>query len=246
MMRLPFAFWKSAGGTYDPATLSLDGWYRASYGGSPWSPTASAGTSGANGTLVTSGVAPSVGTAVNALAPAAFNGSTQALVAGTAVTTAMISAGSMTLIALFKGAAAVAAAANFYEDPAMITDGGGGGNIGLVYTASGVRAGVFQGASNQTTSIALATGVWAMCAMRFDGSNVKCRVSQASGTTDATPVASGNPAFGSALFFGKNYAAAAFLQGDILEVMTSKTVLTDANLVSLRGYFNSRYALSLT
>jgi hypothetical protein len=231
---------------FDPATLSLDGWYKASYGGSPWSPTASAGTSGANGTLVTSGVAPGVGAAVNALDPASFDGATTGLVTNTAAMSDMISVGSMTLIVLFKGAVAVAATANFYDDPALVTDGGGGGNVGLVYTSSGIRAGVFQGASNQTNSIALATGVWALCALRFNGSTVKCRVSQAGGTTDATPVASGNPAFGSAMFVGKNYAATKFLQGDILEVMTSKTELSDANLVSIRGYMNSRYALALT
>ncbi len=230
--------------SFDPATLSLDGWWRASYGGSPWSPTASAGTSGSNGTLVTAGVAPSVGSAVNGLTPATFNGTSQAFGSGTAAMTDLVTATAMTLIVLVKASASVAIASNFYDDPLLIGDSGG--NVGLVFTSSGVRAGAYSGGSNQTTSIALATGAWALCAMRYDGSHVKCRVSKASGTTDATPVASGTPSLGAGPYIGKNYAAAKFFAGDILEVMTSKTVLSDANLVSIVSYFNSRYALSLT
>ena len=37
---------------FDPTSLSLTGFWRASYSGAPWVPTASAGTSGANGNLV--------------------------------------------------------------------------------------------------------------------------------------------------------------------------------------------------
>ncbi len=231
------------GGGSGPSVLSLDGWYQASYSGSPWSPTASAGTSGTNGTLVTSSVAPSTGTAVNSLTPATFNGSTQALVSGTAAMSALASVGAMTLLVLMKASATTAAASDFYDDPLLAGDSGG--NCGLVYTSSGVRAGVFQASSKQTTSIALATGTWALCVMRYDGTNVKCRVSTSSGTTDATPVASGNPVFGTSLYVGRNYANAKHYAGDILEVITSATALSDANLVTIRDYYNTRYSLAL-
>lgn len=234
-----------AAAAFDPATLSLDGWYRASFGGDPWTPTASAGSSGSNGNLIAVAAAPpTVGTSVNSLDPATFNGTTQALSTGTAATTDLITAASLTVVMLIKASAATAIAADFYSDPALMTDGSG--NWGLVFTDGGVRAGTFVGSTHQTTSIALATGVWALAAMRYDGANIKCRVSQASGTTDATPVASGNPTLVAAPYWGRNYAGAAFFAGDVLEIMTSKSVLSDANLASLTGYANSRYGLSLT
>src|SRR5262245_903161 len=40
--------------SYDPAILALDGWWRAPYA-DPWTPTASAGASGSNGNLTSSG-----------------------------------------------------------------------------------------------------------------------------------------------------------------------------------------------
>ncbi len=229
---------------FDPATLSLDGWWRASFGGSPWANTASAGTSGSNGTLVTSGTVPSVGTAVNSLTPASFNGSTQALVTGTAVMTDLISTSALTIVMLINAAASVAAAADYYDDPCLFSDNNG--NLAMSFASSGVRAGLYFGGSKQTVAIALATGTPALVAMRYDGADVKCRVSQASGTTDATPVASAGASPGAAPYIGRNYTNAKHFQGDILEIMTSKTVLSDANLVSIRSYFNSRYALALT
>jgi hypothetical protein len=39
----------TAAGAADPSSLSLTGWWRASYAGSPWTPSASAGSSGSNG-----------------------------------------------------------------------------------------------------------------------------------------------------------------------------------------------------
>jgi hypothetical protein len=85
----------SGGAVFDPATLSLTGWWRAAYAGSPWAPTASAGTSGtANRDLgVDSGAAtPSVGTALNGLDTADFDGSTQSMADGDSTLDTYVSA----------------------------------------------------------------------------------------------------------------------------------------------------------
>lgn len=209
----------------------------------PWVGEASAGTSGANGDLSNSGTSPTVGVAVNGHTPATLSGAHGLI--STAATTSLLSVGTFTIVVLFKASATVAAATDFYDDPALATDTGG--NLGLVYTASGVRAGVFVGTSKQTTAIALATGAWAMCVIRHDGTNVHCRVSQVSGTTDATPVlTAGNPALAASLLSGVNYAAAKRISGDILSIRTAQSVISDANLVNMRGWYNTRYALALT
>ena len=232
------------GGGFDPATLPFDGLYLPSFGGSPWTPTASAGTSGSNGNLVTLGVSPAVGTAVNGFTPGTFDGATTALSLGTAAFSSLVSSTALTLIALFKASASVAAATDFYDDPLLL--GGSDGNTGLVYTSSGVRAGGYVGSAKQTVAIALATGTWAMCVMRYNGTSVKCRVSQASGTTDATPVVCGSLTIAANMFVGKNYASLKFLAGDVLWIGAATTEISDANLVNIRGGFNSAYGLSLT
>lgn len=224
---------------FDPATLSLDGWWRASYSGSPWTPTASAGTSGSNGNIITLGTAPGTGSAVNGLTPADFNGTTQSLQLDTASTTDILANASMTMIVLANADASTAAASDFYDDPGFVMDAGG--NAGLVFTSSGVRAGVFAASTGQTTHIAQSTGAWFMAAMRYDGTNVKCRVN----STDATPVAKGSPTMSANTVFGRNYAGAKFFDGKVLEIMTAKTALSDADLTNIKSYFNSRYGLSL-
>jgi hypothetical protein len=244
---IPFGFMKrNATATFDPATLSLTGWWRANYA-SPWTPTASAGTSGSNGNLLSQGGTTS-GTAVNGLTPAQLDGTNDYLDLSTALATDVMDDDNTTLVILAKASAAVAAAANFYDDEGLIT--GSNGNQALVFTSSGVRMGVFDTASRQTTSIAVSTGVWFMAAGRIDKTGtgtVKCRVAAAGTTTDATPVAiPGTPgAVGANMLIGRNYAGAAYLGCDVLEIMTAKSVLSDADLVNIESYFNSRYGLSL-
>lgn len=237
---------RASAGAFDLTTLAWDGFYLAdgsNYNGSPWTPTATAGTSGSNGNIVTFGTAPSNGTAVNGKTPATFNGSTQALALDTASSTDMWTASAMTLVILAKASASTAAATDFYDDPGLISDGTG--NAALVFTASGVRAGVFNASSGQTTHIAQSTGAWFMAAMRYDNTNVYCRVASGGSTTDATPVAKAAPSIGANTFFGRNYAGAKLFAGDVLFFGLAKTVFSDADLVNVESGLNSYFGLSL-
>jgi hypothetical protein len=245
---IPFGFMKSgAAAAVDLTSFDWDGLWRADgteYNGSPWAPTASAGSSGSNGNIVTIGTAPGTGTPVNSKTPASFNGSTQAFQLDTASTSSIMTASSMTIVVLAKASASTAAATDFYDDPALWADSSG--NSGLVFTSSGVRAGVFASASSgQTTHITQATGAWFMAAMRYDGTNIKCRVASGGTTTDATPVAKGAPAQGANSFYGRNYAGAKFFAGEILFIGTSQSVFSDADLTSVESALNSYYGLSL-
>lgn len=244
---IPFSFWKAGSApAFDLTTLAWDGLYRAdgtNYNGSPWTPTASAGTSGTNGNIITLSSAPTNGSAVNGKTPATFNGTTQALQLDTAVSTAMWTNAAMTLVVLAKASASTAAASDFYDDPALVGDSGG--NAALVFTASGVRAGVFNGSSGQTTHIAQATGSWFMAALRYDNTNVKCRVCSGGSTTDATPVAKAAPSIAANTVFGRNYAGVKFFAGDVLFFGLAKTVFSDADLVNVKSGLSSYYGLSL-
>lgn len=242
-MPFPFSFWRTkTTATFDPATLSLDGWWRASYA-NPWTPTASAGTSGSNGNLT--GTSTASGTNVNGLTPVTLNGTTAFESLATAAVTDLVTTTAATYIVLAKASASTAAATDFYDDPGLLAPSSG--NTSLAFTSSGVRMGTFDTAARQTVSIAQPTGAWFMAAGRIASGNVKCRVSSAGSTTDATPVAiPGSPlTLGSDLYIGKNYAAAKWFAGDVLEIMMSKTALSDADLANIKSYFNSRYGLSL-
>lgn len=230
------------GGGFDPTTSDPTGMWLASYA-NPWTPTASAGTSGANGNLT--GTNTSAGAAVNGYTPVNLNGTSAFLSLATANVTDLVTTTAATYIILAQTSAAVAAAAAFYDDPGLMMPSSG--NAGLVFTSSGVRMGTYDTAPRQTVSIAQATGAWFMAAGRIDAGNVKCRVSCGGVTADATPVAiPGAPsALGSDLFVGKNYVGAKWVAGQALAIVTYNYAVTDTVLDNWKSYFNTTFALSL-
>lgn len=228
------------GGGFDPTTLSLTGYWKASYAGVPWTPTATAGSSGSNGNLTADGTAPDTGTSVNGLTPATFNGTTQGFQAGSASTFVNGGTSVFSVVGLFYADASTAAATDFYDDPTLFGDVSG--NWGLVFTASGVRAGKYTSSSQQTTHIAQATGAWFLAAMTYDGTDIVCYVN----STTSTKTVVGTPgALSGNLKIGKNYTGAKLLQGRALELMTAQSVLSGSDIANIRSYFNTTYGLSL-
>jgi len=241
-------FVNAVSSTFNPATLSLDAWYRASYAGPTWSPTASAGSSGDNGNLeFYTGDAPDAGSAVNGFTPALFDSGLNQDLYNQGQADYFISTTAWTVVMLFKADSFVAHVGD-YEDTGLFSTTGG--QLGMYVSSSGVV--VWQepsGETKRTVAVALSSATWAMCVGRYDGTNIKCRVSTSGGTTDATPVAVGTALSltGLALTFGVSAdAVSAWLEGNVLEIMTTTTALSDATLVSIRDYFNTRYALALT
>lgn len=237
-MIFPFSFLQSAAPPFDPATLAPDSWWRGPYSsGVPLSPTASAGASGSNGTLVTYGNAPSTGAAVDGITPISINGLGKGLTSGTAAYTDLISTSAFTMVVLAKATSSTAAAADYYSDPALFTDANNG-NTGLVFTSSGVRAGVYSGvAAGQTTHIPQATGAWFAAVGRYNGTAVKCRVN----ATDAAPVTTGISVVGPYPVIGRNYNNTAQFLGDVMEVLTWKRELSGTELANLYSYFKATY-----
>lgn len=221
---------------WSPAQLSLAAWLKGPYAGRPWLPTASAGTSASTGnwTNASDGVAPSVGSAVNGVTPAAFDGVDDSLAAVNS-TTDFVTTMAGAVFAVFKRPATPpAAATDFYDDPAIWSESSG--NAAFVVTSSGVRVGAYNGGSKQTASIACSSG-WHTGAMRWDGTDVRCRLD----TTDATPVAvAGAVSFAGTMILGLNYSGAKFFAGEILDFIAA-SALDDATLDKLRLYYRAIY-----
>lgn len=235
---------RSAGGAaaFDPATLNLTGWLRADYAGSPWSHTASAGTSGSNGAAAEATNAPATGSAVNGYTPADFNGSSHFLVTSDDWSV-YANATALTVIVLFNADTASAAAGSAADDHALISDRD---RFNLGFTDGGISAAYWDGSDfNTPTRIACATGAWHAAVCRLDGGTFGIGLDG-----PPTQTASG----GSHLFTGGAKMAVGIgglstltkrFDGKILEALTSDTAFSDANIDNVISYFNSRYGLSL-
>ncbi len=228
-------------GGYDPAILSLTGWWRADFASSPWSPTASAGSSGANGDLEEATNPPGVGTAQNGYDPADFDGTNDRLNnASTAATLFNVGAGSVAV--LFYANSAAAPAGSAVDDEQLLGDSGP--YMGLVFTSSGVRAYIYDsGAAYQTTaSSAASTGAWHLAQMKWDATDLYSRVD--SGAWSAGVPTTGPLLLTGTLVIGKNYNTSYF-DGNILDIITADSTLSDGDFDNLVVYVNDRYGLSL-
>lgn len=226
---------------FTPASLNPDGWWRGPFTGAPWLPTSPGD---AHGNLVASGTGPLVGTAVNGITPASFDGTTSRILVSATAASNFVTSTAATVIALFKptGTLFPNQVAWYSEAPVLITDGG---DFGFSNSLSGVRGGDGVG-HNTAPYLPLASGAWGMCAYRVSGTTVKCRVSQASGTSDSTPASMPSVVVDALLKLGVNFDGSAIQHGDVLEVIVWKRVLSDSELVQVMGYLNTTYALSLT
>jgi hypothetical protein len=229
----------AAAAVFDPATLSLSGWWRADYASSPWAGTASAGDSG--GRDLTGADAPDTGAAQNLKVPADFNGSDDKLRTAAAASN-YVTASAGTFIALARLDTVAAAEANTFADPAFIREVSP--NFGMHVSDAGLKGAIFDGGSwVYTAAKAFATGAYRAAIMRWNGTNILLAVdSGAVGTTACTGI---DPTGLTGVLSVGDSHAGAFLDGRVLEVMVAPTALSDGNITSILSYFNSRYSLAL-
>ena len=225
---------------FDPATLTLTGWWRGNFTGSPWTPTASAGTSGANGNFAEATNPPATGAALNGFTPADFDG-TNDIITGANPMSSFVTGGAGSIAVLFNADTAAAPGGGVYDDEPLFCDDTA--NIAIGFNTSGVRGGFYDsGASwKMTTEVACATAGWHLAQMKWDGANIYVRVDSGAWTSVAAAnffTTTGLPRL------GKNYNTALF-DGRIEEVITAATALSDANFNNLIVYVNARYGLAL-
>jgi hypothetical protein len=230
----------------DPSTLNLTGWLRGSYSGSPWGGTASAGVSG-DGVhdLVTDVNAPTAGAAVNGFTPASFAAASSQAFVGDQNWDQYLTAGAGSIAILFKAASANvdAGAGSRINNPGLLVQDTGSTTFGLNYSDAGVTFEIFDASVTwRELTAAASTGAWHLAQAKWNGTNMFLRVDGGAwGSLSCT----GPTTTALVMPVGRTFDGATFYNGDMLEVITSTQVLSDATFDGLRDYVNSRYGVSV-
>lgn len=235
---------QSAVNDIDPATLNLSLYLRAAYAGSPWTSTASAGTSGGR-TASEATNPPSIGAALNGLATASFDGANDQLTlngtGGDYYTSASLSG-----FALIKPTAAQTATGAVVNDPAILADNGGAG--GLTYTNEGVTLYVQTSGGLKTAAIPVPTGVWSFVSWRYthdgasSGSVQVGRNGAPSATSTANDASNLDPSFRT-VYVGRNYNAAKFFNGLAAVIALTPAQFTNDQFVGIYNHLRTEFAL---
>jgi hypothetical protein len=235
----PFAFWKAPpSAAFDPATLTLTGWWRGSYSGSPWTGTASAGSSGSRD-LTEATNPPGTGSAVNGFTPADFDGTNDVLTNATAIST-LLSASAWSMWALVNLDAINTNNADVWLNDPILNDSGAFWGVHLK-SGGTVHAYQWDGAS-KSVSETVSTGGWALVQAKYNGTNLLLRVNSGSWQS----AAAGNiSTLTGTLRAGVTPTGGHALDGKVLELALAASALSDANFDNVKSYVNSRYALSL-
>lgn len=237
---LGISYARSAGSVLDPTTLTIAGYWRASFSGSPWTGTASAGSSGSRN-LTEATNPPTTGTAVDGYVPASFDG-TNDILSGGLTGGNYWSASAYTTVLLVNPASPSAAAANRYQDEQLISVPSD--LLGLSWTSSGVSAWHYGGGADfsGTAFKACSAGSWHMVVARFGSNTLGINVDNGTETTLASK--NNVNTFGATaapVIARSSVASAAFAQAQYLEIMTFQSQLSDATLTQIYGYFKARY-----
>lgn len=219
---------------FDPSSLSLTGWWRAAYSGSPWS--------GVVGSAITEATnPPAVGPMLNSHSVAQFDGVDDTLNAGTWGTYVAAKAASGWML-VYLDPNAVSYGADLLSAP--------NGGV-LIYSYLGdVYITLYDGVNaNANAWRSTAANVWQLVTWRYDGVRTEIGVNEVPGASggfsssteysgDITPL-TGNVTIGTGI------GAATPLAGRIAEIGLSNTVLSNTDFANIISYINTRYALSL-
>lgn len=236
-MRLPIHSISGAPtAVFDPGTLSLSGWWRASYTGSPFVGRASAGGSGSQN-LTEATNPPAVGAALNGLTPADFDGINDVLGGATLATFQGAAAWSLSL--LLKIDTIIATAAG---EGQILSDTTGTFGVGT-NTASNVILVEQYDVSWKRHTAAISAGAYTLVQAKYDGTNLHLRTNSSAFTQLAC---GSNATLAGNLRVGASRAAfAKFFDGQIPELMLSQSAFSTAKFDDIKAYTNSRYGLSL-
>lgn len=235
---------KKAGG-FDPATLTLTGWWRADgstgYQNSTgtWDGVASAGGSGSRD-LTEATNKPADGPALNGHTPPDFDGTNNREANATAIST-MLSASAWRGWWLVNCDAIATNSATSYLNDCIMDDSGG--FWGIFLRANGgsplVYAYQWDGAEKKAQE-SISTGGWALIQARYDGTNIRLKVNSGSVQT----AAAGNISTTTGTIrCGYNVTTA--FNGRMADIGLLASAGSDADFDDIRSYVNARYGLSL-
>lgn len=228
---------------FDPATLTLTGWWRASYSGSPWAGTASAGGSGSQ-SLTEASLSPSVGTAVSGVTPPDFNGTDDRL-AGAACSTFFTTTHYSGWALVKVDTIGTDSATHNANEHIATTLGTGQWGIYLRDNGAGtvnVTHRAFGSSVERTVATAFTKSTWQLVQWRADGLTLEIRVNGGAWASAATGTIN---SLAAALELGRNPNQNEFLDGAILDFGTCQLKLNDATFDDIKSYANARYGLAL-
>jgi hypothetical protein len=222
---------------FDPATLALTFWSRASYQGVTWPGVASAGSSGSHN-LALSTSNPTVGGAQNGYASAACNWTnSQGFTNATAIST-LLSASAWSVSMLVKITAFHTNSSTTYSNDILIADTGSFWGI-FVKSSGNVRAYQWDGAEKYAETT-ISSGAYALIQAKYDGTNIKVRVNGGAWQSAAAGNISTLTGTLSVMFLGGLAA-----EGLLEEVMGAAVTWSDADCDNILAYTRARYALTL-
>ena len=234
---------KSVAGGFDPGSLALTGWWRASFPGAPWPGNASTGPSGSRD-LASAGSDPSIGAALSSLECADFDGSNNLLTTGLPGSS-LFAASALSFWALIEADTVPPdpGVGNRWQGSALIGDSGAT-YLQVTLTAAGATLGLTSSGAYDEVTTACSTGTPHLVQAKFDGTDLKVRVD--SGAWQSVAATNGP---GATIDDLTNTIRVGFqvgyFDGKLWELGLVDTVLADAAFEQIRGYINARYALSL-
>lgn len=229
--------------SFDPASLSLSGWWRAPYAGSPWRGDPSLGFSSARDLFETTNP-PSLGAAVNGYVPADYDGTNDMLRSGTLTLADVFAETAYSGWALVNIDTINTNNPTIYENDCIFS------STPSAFVLIFLRSTGIVGFRHHSTVLAVdittafTTGAWHFVQWKYDGTHMKLRVDSNAWVSAAATArhAGGNT---NTFFIGANYAPNQYVDGKLLEVATSNVAFADATFDTIKGYVNTRYALSL-
>lgn len=229
---------------FDPATMALTGWWRASYTGSPWTSTASAGSS--SGRTATEATNPPGTSAIGAYNAADFDGGNDKLTTAGGVTEGTLFNDNALAVAILYKADTLAASAGGTPGGAIGDAGllaGSGAYLAISINATGPKVAILDGTyKGHQRSDGNSTGTWYLLMVRISGGNLSSCLNGGSWTDTAVGTIDDVT---SSVRFGCNHDATIFFDGKIAEILTSDVAWTDGDRANLVSYVNARYGLSL-
>jgi hypothetical protein len=239
--------------TLNPTTLALNDYFR-DYAGSPWTGTASAGTSGADS--ATEAVnPPTIGAGLNGHPTAIFDGVDDQLTLGHVLNQAVTqNAGSGWALLWIH---AISNNGATFSNPALIsTTPSGYYCVEFLNTSPAtVQFSIFDATAATVSCFrtipidAGATSFPVLVTWEHDGANIRIGVNEfpgASGGSSVAPAAGINAAgLASVIRMGTNTNQAFFLNGQVEEFSMAPSVFTNVTFEEVRQYVNARYRLNI-
>lgn len=226
---LSFEYWSPA------SLVSLTGWWRVPYAGSPLT-----GVTG--GALSEATNPPAIGNAARALGgfnTIDFDGTNDVLQSSTDWGS-LVSGAAGSVFVLFNADTAAATAAAAYDDRPLVCDDNFGFNLG--FSSGGICPAFYDGGWKPAvpSRVACSPGAWHLAKCRWSGGTLGWGVD--SGAMTTTAVGALQTLAGNKLTLGRvQISGMARFDGRIAELITASSAIADADVTKIRNYCQQRY-----